>query len=135
MTIPNFQASKSGFSHVSTTEHGVWFPPNPELVSRTGSTSSKIFDPYLFQVLKNFQVRNINSPTFSSKSEVSHSIPSDGPQPSHGNQSEVRNVSFPDEDLDLSDLGGLLEWLPPVDMSQAGDDGLFETETGYGHLE
>eukprot|EP00435_Cladocopium_sp_Y103_P053353 s1750_g17.t1 len=32
--------------------------------------------------------------------------------------SEVQNVSFPDEDLDLSDLGGLLEWLPPLDMSQ-----------------
>lgn len=32
--------------------------------------------------------------------------------------SSVQNVSFPDEDLDLLDLGGLLEWLPPVDMSQ-----------------
>ncbi|CAL1130807.1 unnamed protein product [Cladocopium goreaui] len=32
--------------------------------------------------------------------------------------SSVQNVSFPDEDLDLLDLGGLLEWLAPVDMSQ-----------------
>lgn len=38
-----------------------------------------------------------------------------------GIESKVQNVSFPDEDLDLLDLGGLLEWLPPVDMSQAGD--------------
>ena len=29
-------------------------------------------------------------------------------------------MSFPDEDLDLGDLGGELEWTQPEDVSQAG---------------
>ena len=32
---------------------------------------------------------------------------------------EVQNVSFPDEDLDLGDLGGVLEWVEPEEVSQA----------------
>ncbi|CAK9114761.1 unnamed protein product [Durusdinium trenchii] len=32
--------------------------------------------------------------------------------------STVDNVSFPDEDLDRGDLGGILEWSPPLDISQ-----------------
>ena len=32
--------------------------------------------------------------------------------------SEVSNISFPDLDLDESDLGGTLSWTPPVDESQ-----------------
>ncbi|CAK9114840.1 unnamed protein product [Durusdinium trenchii] len=32
---------------------------------------------------------------------------------------KVDNVSFPDEDLDRGDLGGILEWSPPLDISQA----------------
>lgn len=34
-------------------------------------------------------------------------------------KAEVDNVSFPDEDLDRGDLGGILEWSPPLDISQA----------------
>ncbi|CAE7241165.1 unnamed protein product, partial [Symbiodinium sp. CCMP2456] len=30
----------------------------------------------------------------------------------------VQNISFPDEDLDLGDLGGVLEWVEPEDASQ-----------------
>ncbi|CAE7192730.1 unnamed protein product, partial [Symbiodinium sp. KB8] len=30
----------------------------------------------------------------------------------------VQNISFPDEDLDLGDLGGVLEWVEPEDVSQ-----------------
>ena len=33
---------------------------------------------------------------------------------------KVLNVSFPDEDLDLGDLGGELDWTQPEDVSQAG---------------
>lgn len=33
----------------------------------------------------------------------------------------MRNVTFPDEDLDLTDLGGVLEWVQPIDMSQVQD--------------
>ena len=36
---------------------------------------------------------------------------------------EVQNISFPDEDLDLGDLGGVLEWVEPEDVSQASQKG------------
>ena len=31
---------------------------------------------------------------------------------------QVSNISFPDFDLDETDLGGTLTWTPPVDESQ-----------------
>ena len=42
-------------------------------------------------------------------------------QPMKNLRIQVRNVTFPDEDLDLTDLGGVLEWVQPIDMSQVQD--------------
>ena len=42
-------------------------------------------------------------------------------QPMKNLRNQVRNVTFPDEDLDLTDLGGVLEWVQPIDMSQVQD--------------